>query len=119
MREIKFRAWHKRERKWCEPTHIGINGYRAVMSIYTGSTWFTEGHYPDDFELVQFTGLLDHHDKEIYEGDIIEYIDNTSRGLVKKIVTITDIRHLPDFSCSKWEGIIGNIYENPELVREE
>ncbi len=64
----------------------------------------------------EFTGLHDKQGKEIYEGDIIEYLDNTSQGLVKKTVTITDIRSLPDFGCSKWEEIIGNIYKNGELL---
>src|SRR5438309_296419 len=97
MREIKFRAWNGK--------HMDYD-YRDA-SLWNGLL-VAEG----DTILMESTGLLDHHDKPIYEGDIVEYIDNTSKGLVKKITTITDIRHLPDFSCSKWEEIIGNIYEN-------
>ncbi|SRR5260370_33958342 len=116
MRAIKFRAWHKQERKMYEPTHIGVNGYRAVMSIYTGSTWFTEGHYPDDFELMQFTGLLDKTGKEIYEGDIIHDPLTGKRYPIVFENGAFRTNGLVECSAFPNDEVIGNIYEHPELV---
>ena len=69
-------------------------------------------------EVTQYIGHKDRHEVEMYEGDIVKYLDNTSKGLVTKVVPITDILWLPDFSCSKWEEIIGNKYDTPELWKE-
>jgi uncharacterized phage protein (TIGR01671 family) len=113
MRPIRFRAWHKLAHKMAvvDMLDFMLDAYRAHAGKSSGS-----GHLAD-IELMEFTGLYDKHGKEICEGDIVEYLDNTSQGLVKKIVVISDIRHLPDFGCSKWEEIIGNIYEHNDDIK--
>lgn len=85
-------------------------------------------HYDDEtddlFQVVpetvgQFTGHKDYYGKDVYEGDILE----TNKGLVA-LVTFdkADVFMLGDehpdsmFSFSKME-IIGNIYDNPELLK--
>lgn len=102
MRTIKFRG--KVNGQWWYVS-VDVNGpcdeWEQFWSIVDGST------------VGQFTGLTSCNGREIYEGDIIKYLDNTSQGLVEKTVVIEDIRHLPDFICSQWQGIIGNIYETP------
>jgi hypothetical protein len=103
MREIKYRG--KVDGKWW---HVTPDRFIRWKHFWTEVDRETVG---------ECIGRLDHHDKEIYEGDVIEYIDNTSQGLVKSIVTIMDIRYLPDFTCSKWEEIIGNIHDSPELLK--
>lgn len=99
------------------------------------------GVLPSDMEykLMQFTGLLSKSGKEIYEGDIFRHNDNnfvcawTKRfGFVfveinknlktfltdKTVMMHHNFRTLSDiFGYAKYTEIIGNIYENPELIK--
>ncbi|HYU75619.1 MAG TPA: YopX family protein [Ktedonobacteraceae bacterium] len=128
MREIKFRAWDTTNKKMLVPLSGIIWGKPIIPMDYCYGLF--NGERPDNYDsmleemmivddciLMEFTGRIDRLGKEMYEGDIVAYLDNTSQGLVKKTVTITDIRSLPHFGCSKWEEIIGNIYENGDLLK--
>lgn len=106
-RAIKFRAWDTDTNKWVEGIELVIHANGRLLNI------------PNHIILMQFTGLHDKNGREIYEGDIVDFLDNTSQGLVKKTVVIEDIRSLPDFTCSKWQEVVGNVYENPELLKKE
>jgi len=115
-REIKFRAWDKNNNKM----------------VYSGKK-YTNGGLLDWFEdedLMQYTGLKDKNGKEIYEGDIVK--DKKNHPRMKLVVkyegvgfSIKDIKNgdcqilFYNSSCRKQENIeiIGNIYENPELLK--
>jgi len=120
MREHKYRAWDKKQKKW-----IGANLH---MSVTDGSLWWQFGYGCDilskeereNIELSEYTGLKDKNGKEIYEGDVLRAFD---RNYEVKIV-ITNSRAFVDYGyseehngpCDSWTEIIGNIYENPELM---
>lgn len=86
-----------------------------------------------DLPIMQFTGLIDKNGKEIYEGDIMYFPENEQniwemqdikkpiifeRGAFRVDVYDTFKKVLDDETASEGE-IIGNIYENPELLTKE
>ena len=122
MREIKFRAWDKQygflykeinDLRWCTK-----NG-EIIKSINYSPTLIT-----------QFTGLKDKNGKEIYEGDIasFEFTDSSNNNLIGKGVIIWmehesgwGIEEIGNtfFDIRFVKEVIGNIYENKELLEGE
>lgn len=128
MREIKFRAWDKN-------TKIMIPWDHLVKSRISFRTfrWALVSENSENIELMQYTGLKDKNGIEIYEGDIlraadgyagvIEYDSNRAQyfGRNTKLNYIDeeyDTLYTEDGSFKTAE-IIGNRYENPELLKEE
>lgn len=119
MREIKFRAWDEDSKFMVEPDFINNNGY-ACFSNWRGTAILSK-------DVMQCTGLKDKNGKEIYEGDIclvhdlekevVEVIfrkDTASfEGFLRGIKTFKN-PHIELFGS--YYEIIGNIYENPELL---
>lgn len=76
--------------------------------------------HPDDLVWLQFTGLLDKNGKEIYEGDILAYsIHEEATPMYIEVVIPDFFIDLGDFNITDNEEakIVGNIYENPELIK--
>lgn len=129
MREIKFRAWDKKDKCWAdiEDFHICLDG-----TLYNART---DDYYPnsndsrDRFELMQYTGLKDKNDKEIYEGDMLKdtYIIEGKQEIDIGVIEFTSGCTCLKYNDSEQEyypvyrglanyEVIGNIYENPELL---
>lgn len=133
MREIKFRGQTgtTEGKKWV------FGHYYRVKSFFNDN----EGHYIstirsdhlqdyniDENTLGQYTGLKDKNGKEIYEGDIVK-IDCPTMKMQGKIFYSEDgadfriYDEIEDFEENLWYlqeeyEVIGNIYENPELLEE-
>jgi hypothetical protein len=71
MKEVKFRAWSAGQKQMCGP-------FSLEMALYGHSTIYKT----DDIVFMQFTGLRDKNDREIYEGDIVTDI-TTEKGVVE------------------------------------
>jgi uncharacterized phage protein (TIGR01671 family) len=135
-REIKFRAWNKIDKCMC-PVH----GYDFETQIlWYGNTRRNNilGEPPKNFELMQYTGLHDKNGNEIYEGDIVKCTELTNDRLTEYIsevfweqgsLLVHESASCDVEFCLFFEGIdkrplteievIGNIYENPELLISE
>ena len=152
-REIKFRVWDKTTDTMFEDnknTDITIEVYREMVDI---------NGIPIDYEneceavLMQYTGLKDKNNKEIYEGDILKeengdldvclylevvasygfvpieiYMYNYKEqgesinelSLVEEMYKEYDIQCFPrNLTPRDYLEVIGNIYENPELLKTE
>lgn len=105
-RVIKFRAWDTKREKM-----IPIDTERLGQ-------YLTLDHYVP----MQFTGLLDKNGREIYEGDLVAAEDGRVSSIVWEAPQYI-VRHHPeggsDFLSSKPLKfvVIGNIYENPDLLK--
>lgn len=135
MREIKFRAF-------CDADDKTGMLYFGMMQFDNGiASW----PLPDDIShideylspLMQYTGLKDKKDKEIYEGDVIrsfysngdpcrhliEYNQSSASFVAKYMEYIDDITNTLFSSISQaWisehsKEVIGNIYEHPDLLK--
>lgn len=135
MRPIKFRAWFEKNKEMVLPDSLQISHrdgeYRtrvsARITLAGNASW---SHYFDEPLLLQFTGLHDKNGKEIYEGDICKfgYYDENLEDLVSiaEVVITTPLGcrlrykktlYAPiDYGVKDFE-VIGNIYENPELLK--
>ncbi|MCI4463727.1 MAG: hypothetical protein JHC30_06120 [Caldisericum sp.] len=126
MREIKFRAWIVKENKMVTVYKLDFftkDNRPTLIMWYLLDTGTQAGLFAG-FELMQYTGLKDKNGKEIYEGDIVKYdnhlyivkwldkfvgfmgvgVDQERSDLFLDLVFLTPYK------------VVGNIYENPELL---
>ena len=128
MNNLKYRIWDKQRKIMCPVARISFGDDGAALTI------LVEPAPSEDFYralvdgesgiLMQFTGLTDKNGKELYEGDIVQtYSSKMKNGVFQ-------IKYLErGFCMSQNEDdtsidcpwfyefeVIGNIYQNPELI---
>ena len=134
MREIKFRAWLKEERKMENVKTMDFTDktIRCLKKNEFINAYLLRRVSFDDVELMQYTGLNDKNGKEIYEGDIIKYkfpydIRLKHISPVKFLETEASFgikdrygNEIPLYtiSANNYFEVIGNIYKNKNLLEE-
>jgi len=121
MREIKFKAWHKREKFM--HTVAELHWCQGELKFYGPGVG--EGSF-GEFELMQYTGLKDKNGKEIYEGDVVDcglgvrkVKYNHKQAAFKYYSLKFNLSfEMLESQIRATDKIIGNIYENPELLKE-
>lgn len=139
-REIKFRAYDVYNNEMLEVDLLDF----SVMAGYKNTPAVRVDMYSDYFDreemiLMQYTGLKDKNGVEIYEGDILGYVDFEDE------ITVEGVVKYGRFNCSCCSGVygwyiegegdirkakideytgkndvivLGNVFENPELLKE-
>jgi len=130
MRELKFRAWDDSDK---EKGAYMLGPYDLTDSIfdYVGIR---------SLKLMQFTGLQDKNVSDVYEGDILEFKNDLGRQNLHKVFrvdgglvinshsddickdSIVFYEACADMQTSQWIRqceIIGNIHQNPELIKNQ
>lgn len=141
-RIIKFRAWNKQKNVMCyedeDNSAMYLDGWCA-SDIQVINQTFESKFVKKTYEFMQYTGLHDENGKEIYEGDIIEFsydmfVGNFNTFVAKgKVIFEEGAFYVEIFENERTtEGeayllysinldtieVIGNIYENKELLNE-
>ena len=122
-REIKFRAWVKKEKEMTKVLALETRDYATLNVLYNDNSKCTLGMFA--VEIMQYTGLKDKNGKEIYEGDIVILNDaeEENRCIVKYkygsyILVDGDLREDLSNVEAKFLEVVGNIYENKNLLEE-
>ncbi|MDK4524971.1 YopX family protein [Fusobacterium necrophorum] len=123
MREIKFRSFVKKDKCICKTLSIELNrGLDGTLQVEypDGAKTTLSLHF---VKLMQYTGLKDKNGKEIYEGDIVVWIDSGGNKRQNKVFFKQGAFRICNlcFEISEYGEleVIGNVYENPELLKEE
>lgn len=139
MREIKFRAWDK-VAKQMSPEFVLFGEFMLLGAVHDWQ-WEILGKGPEeikdyssllrlnDLEIMQFTGLKDKNGKEIFEGDIMKhpietnwfawFIEFHGACFCLRNIGVDGYLHEPMYLTEdrvSEREIVGNIYENPDLL---
>lgn len=119
MREIKFRIFNKHTKQMIYDTGMAMRDM------------FENGFVTEDEHryLMQYTGFKDKNGREIYEGDIIMQLSERTYDDFTGVVKFIDGSYVIESADGKtsvylfdevaFNVLIGNIYENPELLEGE
>nr|DAK27217.1 MAG TPA: YopX protein [Caudoviricetes sp.] len=126
----RYRAWMKSLKWMCDVTNISFDSKFVDICQQGDTERYTEMSVEfDEITLMQSTGLFDRNGKEIFEGDILDYRGRKAlvrwhgsyASFIYRFVDELQNRNTewkPLYLAYMKCEIIGNIYENPELLED-
>jgi len=128
VREIKFRAWDKSSKAMCKVKQILKFDGNMHFILDNPNSDFWGNNYGCDInriELMQYTGRHDINGKEVYEGDTVKAKDSYTGREFTGNIEFRDCSFCIVGDCvsnCRWMDyeveVIGNVWENPELLKE-
>ena len=135
MRNLKFKAWVKTEKRMIETDNLLDIVYENGV-VMTQQVYFENGlpvardldnFVFEEIELMQSTGLFDKKGVEIFEGDILADLSESGDELVYLYVIYKDGKFMAVeneehgytadlIDCTTYHSVVGNIYENAKLL---
>ena len=125
MRKIKFRAFFKADERIYEVTSIDFANKEVTLWDKETAVNFEASF--DEIELIQYTGVNDKNGKEIYTGFLVKWGLRTYKICFDCGFYMHDLSRInPEYPITKefkeapeeFE-VIGNIYENPEILKDK
>ena len=124
MREIKFRGFNRKNGMWLYGFYFQNRGAHFVCPDE-----FAEGKSWDDYEIDpetrgEYTGQKDKNGQEIYEGDVMRDVDGNTCEVIwqQESAGFRQYDHVlqlcDNFIEEEFDEVIGNIHDNPELLKE-
>ena len=130
----RYRAWDNVKKEMFKDTFAITESGQVVVVEQESVASSPDYVFVDNLVIMQSTGLKDEFDKELFEGDIIEwsYWDEFEDSGTAKIIFDKGMFKLLDVRTEKsvWDNLFdciencnvflqGNIYENPELLEDK
>ena len=123
-REIKFRGYNAKNARWLHGHYFINRGGHYIVTDGIANPFLTHEDFTVHPDTVgQFTGMYDADGKEIYEGDIVR--TSVAKDAIGVVEWNNDqasfVVHMKGrtqcYPLSESDKIIGNIHDNPELLR--
>lgn len=125
--KLKFRAWDSVKKEMFKDIFAITESGQVVVVEQKFVTSSPDYIFVDHLVIMQSTGLKDKNGKEIFEGDVLGTKDGLLNGVVEyrsdlgmwtnSLISYNNFERLCNVAGSR--EIIGNIYENPELLEEK
>jgi uncharacterized phage protein (TIGR01671 family) len=125
----RYRAWHKTREEMGKVKRILFDDEGNITTAFVVNETSGSNAYLKDVELMQSTGLFDINGKEVFVGDIVKctrgclhevYLEKEYGGTFIGGMPAVYLKGLSEgYAWTGYEKIIGNVYENKELLEEK
>jgi uncharacterized phage protein (TIGR01671 family) len=131
-RHIKFRVWDVKNKKFLPESYFAILGNGKLIVTLSGYYNDFTNTNQDDYVIQQYTGLTDKNGNLIFEGDIVQYNQNSSYDNMDFIAKWGDdklgfifqsnsgeqlVNQTPHLNRFKHLEVVGNIFEHENLLK--